>query len=113
MCAAEERRPCGGSRRGLSEAPQGPSSAAARMVEYRREVRSPGALGSPSLWLLSLGETRESDLPPGNPRRPCLKSKSPSIPLSQRGKTCNARRAGAPGSPFLWLLSFGETKESD
>src|ERR1700679_368409 len=24
-----------------------------------------------------------------------------------------ARRAGAPGSPFLWLLSFGEAKESD
>src|SRR5271165_6932917 len=56
-CAsAEERRPCGGplgpqgaenenSRRGLSEAPQGPSSAAARMVEYRREARRAGAPG--------------------------------------------------------------------
>jgi len=55
--------------RALSEPPQGASSAAALPVEYRREARRAGAPGSPFLWLLSFGEAKESNLPPGNPRR--------------------------------------------
>ncbi|MEZ0271752.1 MAG: hypothetical protein ACAH18_06650 [Methylophilaceae bacterium] len=39
---------------------------AARLGEQRRGVRSTAAAGSPSLWFLSLGETRERNLPPGN-----------------------------------------------
>ena len=48
MWSAEQRRRAGGSRRGLSEG---------RSPEFRSRPRS---LGSPFLWLLSFGETKES-----------------------------------------------------
>src|SRR5688572_2417814 len=38
------------------------------------------------------------------------------VPSSKCWSDLGARRGGcrvAPGSPFLWLLSFGETKESN
>jgi len=38
-------------------------------VEQRREPRRGGGLGSRFLWLLSFGETKESNLLSGNPRR--------------------------------------------
>ena len=50
----------------LFERSEFPSTA--RLGEQRREVRSTVAAGSPSLWFLSLGKTRERNLPPGNPR---------------------------------------------
>ena len=57
----------GGFRRGLFErnarVPQPPG-----LSGTARAVRRTGVVGCPSLWLLSLGQTRESDLPPGNPR---------------------------------------------
>src|SRR5271165_2112410 len=79
MCAAEERRPCGSAfsnsgrptrqggdclrpRRGRVPQPPAWSSTAG-------EPEGPARLGSPFLWLLSFGEAKESNLPPGNPRR--------------------------------------------
>ncbi|TXG80421.1 MAG: hypothetical protein E6R11_01170 [Rhodocyclaceae bacterium] len=62
----------GGCRRALSEAPQGPSCAAApdrRAAQGTRSAAKGAAAGSPFLWLLSFGEAKESNLPPGNPRR--------------------------------------------
>ncbi len=56
----------GGFRRGLSEraarVPQPPGFSG-----KLRAVRRTGVVGCPSLWFLSLGQTRERNLPPGNP----------------------------------------------
>src|SRR5208283_3949703 len=87
-CAsAEERRADGGSRRGLSERPQGASSAAVRLIEYRREARRAGAPGSPFLWLLSFGEAKESDLQPAAPANLILicTSRAPFYPSTSSG----------------------------
>jgi hypothetical protein len=67
--AAEQRRAVGGSRRALSEAPKGPSCAAARQVEQRRELvrqvhrRTSGEPGSPSFGYFSWRARKVTRLP--------------------------------------------------
>jgi hypothetical protein len=74
-----------------------------------------------ALTFLPLQTRRKSSLPGGSaakvsePRPQKTKSKT-----ARRGEFFAARSAGSisgnsgmSGSPFLWSLSFGETKESD
>ena len=50
-------------------APPGRVAQPRLLAKYRGNPKG-GKPGSPFLWLLSFGEAKESDLPPGNPRQP-------------------------------------------
>ena len=93
---AERRRCAGGreaGRRARSEGTgtslrDGPRSSAGGREVLRSKTRMPG---SPSLWLLSLGETRESDAPcKARPVVPAEESAAPfaGIGAQQGGKRC-------------------------
>ncbi|SDZ64970.1 hypothetical protein SAMN05518854_109185 [Variovorax sp. YR266] len=109
VCAPRRSQKGLGNRAGHRCARRGAAAGAARLQPHGGRAKQRPVLSPPPLWLRR-GAERFADQ-----GRSCLSEASSADPAKREHRRLPrsaAKGAQTVGSPFLWLLSFGEAKES-